>query len=155
MKMSESSPLRSFARLGSFALLPALVVLLLVWWLSDGASEGALIRFANALLTSFTFVSFLLLLTLFVYGDARKRPLAPLVGMFLSVLLGAGLTVFFLSQGELLMADNGSVRAQALSNLIRFGTTIIGLGLATLVVAGTLFASLMNSPPRRIQFEEE
>ena len=84
MKMSESSPLRSFARLGSFALLPALVVLLLVWWLSDGASEGALIRFANALLTSFTFVSFLLLLTLFVYGDARKRPLAPLVGMFLS-----------------------------------------------------------------------
>ena len=155
MKMSESSPLRSFARLGSFALLPALVVLLLVWWLSDGASEGALIRFANALLTSFTFVSFLLLLTLFVYGDARKRPLAPLGGMFLSVLLGAGLTVFFLSQGELLMEDNGSVRAQALSNLIRFGTTIIGLGLATLVVAGTLFASLMNSPPRRIQFEEE
>ena len=155
MKMSESSPLRSFARLGSFALLPALVVLLLVWWLSDGASEGALIRFANALLTSFTFVSFLLLLTLFVYGDARKRPLAPLVGMFLSVLLGAGLTVFFLSQGELLMEDNGSVRAQALSNLIRFGTTIIGLGLATLVVAGTLFASLMNSPPRRIQVEEE
>ena len=155
MKMSESSPLRSFARLGSFALLPALVVLLLVWWLSDGASEGALIRFANALLTSFTFVSFLLLLTLFVYGDARKRPLAPLVGMFLSVLIGAGLTVFFLSQGELLMEDNGSVRAQALSNLIRFGTTIIGLGLATLVVAGTLFASLMNSPPRRIQFEEE
>ena len=155
MKMSESSPLRSFARLGGFALLPALVVLLLVWWLSDGASEGALIRFANALLTSFTFVSFLLLLTLFVYGDARKRPLAPLVGMFLSVLLGAGLTVFFLSQGELLMEDNGSVRAQALSNLIRFGTTIIGLGLATLVVAGTLFASLMNSPPRRIQFEEE
>ena len=155
MKMSESSPLRSSARLGSFALLPALVVLLLVWWLSDGASEGALIRFANALLTSFTFVSFLLLLTLFVYGDARKRPLAPLVGMFLSVLLGAGLTVFFLSQGELLMEDNGSVRAQALSNLIRFGTTILGLGLATLVVAGTLFASLMNSPPRRIQFEEE
>lgn len=155
MKMSESSPVRSFARLGGFALLPALVVLLLVWWLSDGASEGALIRFANALLTSFTFVSFLLLLTLFVYGDARKRPLAPLVGMFLSVLLGAGLTVFFLSQGELLMEDNGSVRAQALSNLIRFGTTIIGLGLATLVVAGTLFASLMNSPPRRIQFEEE
>ena len=155
MKMSESSPLRSFARLGGFALLPALVVLLLVWWLSDGASEGALIRFANALLTSFTFVSFLLLLPLFVYGDARKRPLAPLVGMFLSVLLGAGLTVFFLSQGELLMEDNGSVRAQALSNLIRFGTTIIGLGLATLVVAGTLFASLMNSPPRRIQFEEE
>ena len=53
------------------------------------------------------------------------------------------------------MEDNGSVRAQALSNLIRFGTTILGLGLATLVVAGTLFASLMNSPPRRIQFEEE
>lgn len=154
-KMNESSPLNSLVRLGGFALMPALVVVLLVWWLSDGASEGALVRFANAFLTSFTFISFILLLTLFVYGDARKRPLAPLVGMFMSVLLGAGLTVFFLSQGELLMEDNGSVRAQALSNLIRLGTTMLGLGLATLVVAGTLFASLLNSPPRRIQFEEE
>lgn len=136
-------------------LLPLLSILAIILWLSDGSTEGTFIRFTNALLTSFTLFSFMLLLTLFVYGDARKRPIAPLVGMLMSVLLGLGLTLFFLAQGELLMEDNGSVRAQALSNTIRFGTTIIGLGLAVVVVAGTLFASLMNRPSQTIQFEEE
>ena len=153
--MSEGSPLSSLARLGAFAVLPAGAVLILVGLVSIESTDGALIRFANALLTSFTFVSFILLLTLFVYGDARKRPIAPLLGMFMSVLLGVGMTVFFLSQGELLMEDNGSVRAQALSNLIRLATTVLGMGMAVMVVAGTLFASLMNTPPRAIQFEEE
>ena len=155
VKMSDASPMRSLARLGAFAVLPMTAVLILVWWLSVDSTEGTLVRFSNALLTSFTFVSFILLMTLFVYGDARKRPVAPLLGMVLSVLIGAGMTVYFLSQGELLMEDNGSVRAQALSNLIRLGTTVIGVGLGVMVVAGTLFASLMNTPPRRIQFEEE
>lgn len=136
-------------------LLPLLSILAIILWLSDGSTEGTFIRFTNALLTSFTLFSFMLLLTLFVYGDARKRPIAPLVGMLMSVLLGLGLTFFFLAQGELLMEDNGSVRAQALSNTIRFGTTIIGLGLAVVVVAGTLFASLMNRPSQTIHFEEE
>ena len=153
--MSEGSPLSSLARLGAFAVLPAGAVLILVGLVSIESTDGTLIRFANALLTSFTFVSFILLLTLFVYGDARKRPIAPLLGMFMSVLLGVGMTVFFLSEGELLMEDNGSVRAQALSNLIRLATTVLGMGMAVMVVAGTLFASLMNTPPRAIQFEEE
>ena len=153
--MSEGSPLSSLARLGAFAVLPAGAVLILVGLVSIESTDGTLIRFANALLTSFTFVSFILLLTLFVYGDARKRHIAPLLGMFMSVLLGVGMTVFFLSQGELLMEDNGSVRAQALSNLIRLATTVLGMGMAVMVVAGTLFASLMNTPPRAIQFEEE
>ena len=153
--MSDDSPMRSLVRLGAFAVLPSMAVLLLVWWVSVDSTEGTLVRFSNALLTSFTFVSFILLMTLFVYGDARKRPVAPLLGMVLSVLIGVGMTVYFLSQGELLMEDNGSVRAQALSNLIRLGTTLIGVGLGVMVVAGTLFASLMNTPPRRIQFEEE
>ena len=153
--MSEGSPLSSLARLGAFAVLPAGAVLILVGLVSIESTDGTLIRFANALLTSFTFISFILLLTLFVYGDARKRPIAPLLGMFMSVLLGVGMTVFFLSQGELLMEDNGSVRAQALSNLIRLATTVLGMGMAVMVVAGTLFASLMNTPPRAIQFEEE
>lgn len=153
--MSEGSPLSSLARLGAFAVLPAGAVLILVGLVSIESTDGTLIRFANALLTSFTFVSFILLLTLFVYGDARKRPIAPLLGMFMSVLLGVGMTVFFLSRGELLMEDNGSVRAQALSNLIRLATTVLGMGMAVMVVAGTLFASLMNTPPRTIQFEEE
>lgn len=136
-------------------LFPLLSILAIILWLSDGSTEGTFIRFTNALLTSFTLFSFMLLLTLFVYGDARKRPIAPLVGMLMSVLLGLGLTLFFLAQGELLMEDNGSVRAQALANTIRFGTTIIGLGLAVVVVAGTLFASLMNRPSQTIHFEEE
>ena len=136
-------------------LFPLLSILAIILWLSDGSTEGTFIRFTNALLTSCTLFSFMLLLTLFVYGDARKRPIAPLVGMLMSVLLGLGLTLFFLAQGELLMEDNGSVRAQALANTIRFGTTIIGLGLAMVVVAGTLFASLMNRPSQTIHFEEE
>ena len=45
-------------------------------------------------------------MTLFVYGDARKRPVAPLLGMVLSVLIGADDRLFPL-QGELLMEDNG------------------------------------------------
>lgn len=136
-------------------LFPLLSILAIILWLSGGSTEGTFIRFTNALLTSFTLFSFMLLLTLFVYGDARKRPIAPLIGMLMSVLLGLGLTLFFLAQGELLMEDNGSVRAQALANTIRFGTTIIGLGLAVVVVAGTLFASLMNRPSQTIHFEEE
>jgi formate/nitrite transporter FocA (FNT family) len=132
-----------------------MTILAIILWLSDGSTEGTFIRFTNSLLTSFTLFSFMLLLTLFVYGDARKRPIAPLMGMLMSVLLGLGLTLFFLAQGELLMENNGSVRAQALSNTIRFGTTVIGLSLAMVIVAGTLFASLMNGPSQTIHFEEE
>ena len=153
--MNDSSPNRSLARLCLVVLFPLMTILVIILWLSDGSTEGTFIRFTNSLLTSFTLVSFMLLLTLFVYGDARKRPIAPLIGMLMSVLLGLGLTLFFLAQGELLMENNGSVRAQALSNTIRFGTTVIGLSLAMVIVAGTLFASLMNGPSQTIHFEEE
>ena len=153
--MNDGSSGRTLVRLGAHVVLPMVVAVTLVSMLSGGFADGALVRFANALLTAFTLVSFVLLLTLVVYGDARKRPIAPLLGMCLSVALGVGLTVFFLSQGELLMEDNGSVRAQALSNIIRFGTTAVGFGLAVVVVAGTLFASLMSGPIRTIHFNEE
>ena len=153
--MNDSSPNRSLARLCLVVLFPLMTILVIILWLSDGSTEGTFIRFTNSLLTSFTLFSFMLLLTLFVYGDARKRPIAPLIGMLMSVLLGLGLTLFFLAQGELLMENNGSVRAQALSNTIRFGTTVIGLSLAMVIVAGTLFASLMNGPSQTIHFEEE
>ena len=153
--MNDSSPNRSLARLCLVVLFPLMTILVIILWLSDGSTEGTFIRFTNSLLTSFTLFSFMLLLTLFVYGDARKRPIAPLMGMLMSVLLGLGLTLFFLAQGELLMENNGSVRAQALSNTIRFGTTVIGLSLAMVIVAGTLFASLMNGPSQTIHFEEE
>ena len=154
-RLSESNPRTSLFATGVKVFLPFAAVLLGVISLSGVSAEGAVVRFSNALLTSFTLFSFILLLTLFVYGDARKRPLAPLFGMALSVGLGSLLTVYFLSQGELLMEDNGSVRAQALSNIIRFGTTAVGFGLAVVVVAGTLFASLMSGPSRTIHFDEE
>ncbi len=153
--MNEPSPNRSLVRLSLFVSLPIVAVLASTLVLSNSSVDGTFIRFTNALLTSFTLFSFLLLLTLFVYGDARKRPIAPLIGMGMSVLLGLGLTVFFLAQGELLMEDNGSVRAQALSNTIRLATTVLGLALAIVIVAGTLFASLMNGPSQTIHFEEE
>ena len=153
--MSEASSSRSLLRLSGFVVLPMAAAVALVSVLSGGLTDGALVRFANAMLTAFTLVSFVLLLTLVVYGDARKRPVAPLLGMCLSVAFGAGLTVFFLSQGELLMEDNGSVRAQALSNIVRFGTTMLGLAMAAVVVFGTLFSSLMSGPKRTITFEEE
>ena len=155
MSLSKADAPVSMLNTGAKVVLPFVAVVLGVMYLSGTVTDGALVRFANALLTSFTLFSFVLLLTLFVYGDARKRPIAPLFGMAVSVGLGTALTVFFLSQGELLMEDNGSVRAQALSNIIRFSTTAVGVGLAVLVVGGTLFASLMSGPSRTIQFEEE
>ena len=85
----------SCSTLGAKVVLP-FVAVVLVSMLSGGFAEGALVRFANALLTAFTLFSFILLLTLFVYGDARKRPIAPLFGMAVSVGLGTALTVFFL-----------------------------------------------------------
>tara|TARA_B100000900_G_scaffold253696_1_gene216151 strand:+ start:908 stop:1369 length:462 start_codon:yes stop_codon:yes gene_type:complete len=153
--MNEPVQKRPLARMGLIVMLPLAAILAIIVWLSEGSTGGSFTRFANALLTSFTLFSFMLLLTLFVYGDARKRPIAPLLGMCMSVLLGIGLTVFFLSQGELLMEDNGSVRAQALSNTIRFGTTMLGVALGAVVVGGTLFASIMNGPSQTIHFEEE
>ena len=154
-RLSETNARTSRFATGVKVFLPFSAVLLGVILLSGVSASGAVVRFSNALLTSFTLFSFILLLTLFIYGDARKRPLAPLFGMVLSVGLGSLLTVYFLSQGELLMEDNGSVRAQALSNIIRFGTTAVGFGLAVVVVAGTLFASLMSGPSRTIHFDEE
>ena len=154
-RLSETNARTPLFATGVKVFLPFTFVLLGVILLSGVSADGAVVRFSNALLTSFTLFSFILLLTLFVYGDPRKRPLAPLFGMVLSVGLGSLLTVYFLSQGELLMEDNGSVRAQALSNIIRFGTTAVGFGLAVVVVAGTLFASLMSGPSRTIHFDEE
>lgn len=153
--MSERSPLSGFLNLVLWTIAPVVSVLLWLVFAMGTSSEGALVRFVNAMLTSFTLVSFLLLMTLIVYGDARKRPISPLFGMGLCVSAGVACTVFFLSQGDLLMEDNGSVRAQALSNIIRFGTTAVAMVVAVIIVGGTLLASLLNSPPRNISFEEE
>jgi hypothetical protein len=144
-----------FVRLVIWFTLPTLLLVVGLWWWTSASVELGLVRFVNAMLTSFTLVSFMLLVTLFAYGDARKRPVAPLMGMLLLVAAGIGLTMFFLSQGDLLMEENASVRAQFLSNIVRFATTVSALGVALVVVVGTLLASLLNSPQKRMEFEEE
>jgi hypothetical protein len=144
-----------FVRTALWFTIPSLLLVLSVWWSTSASVESGVVRFVNAMLTSFTLVSFMLLVTLFAYGDARRRPIAPLAGMIFLVLAGVALTMFFLSQGDLLMEENASVRAQFLSNIVRFATTSAALVVATVVVGGTLLASLLNTPPRAIVFEEE
>ena len=153
--MDQTASGQGFVRGFLWFTVPATVLILALLSLTDASLKGALVRFVNAMLTSFTLVSFVLLTTLFAYGDTRKRPLAPLFGMVLMVGFGALITYFFLAQGDLLMENNGSIRAQALSNIIRFGTTVLGMAVALVVVGGTLLCSLLNSPPKHILFEEE
>jgi cytochrome bd-type quinol oxidase subunit 2 len=143
------------AKLLIWAVAPTSLLLGLAAWSVSPPFQDALVRFTNSMLTSFTLFSLMLLLTLLVYGDRRKRPVAPFFGMVLSVAAGSALTYFFLSQGDLLMEDNGSVRAQALSNIIRFATTLVAMLVSVMVVAGSLFSSLMSAPPAPVVFEEE
>ena len=143
------------ARLLMAFLLPPLALAAIAWGVLGVSGEGTLVRFANALLTSFTLVCFLLLLVLVVYGDERKRPIAPLLGMVLTLAIAAGLTLFFLSQGELLMEDNGSVRAQALSNVVRMGTTLLAVTFGLVVVVGAVLATVLNTLTPPIRLEEE
>ena len=153
--MKATNDGRAFVRLGLWFTLPSLLFVLGVWWSTSGSFEAGFVRFVNAMLTSFTLVSFMLLVTLFAYGDARKRPIAPLAGMLMVVGAGIGLTMFFLSQGGLLMEDNASVKAQYLSNIVRFATTSAAIVVASVVVGGVLLASLLNTPQKQILFEEE
>lgn len=117
--------------------------------------DGGFKRFSNSLLTSYTLTSIFLLLTLFVYGDTRKRPIAPLIGMLVASGLGVLITFMMLSQGEMLMEDNGSVRAQALSNIIRFSTTLLAVIVSGLLVGGLVFSSLMQNSDHSSIGEEE
>lgn len=153
--MNASNQRASFVRTALWFTVPTLILVLSVWWSTSASVETGVVRFVNAMLTSFTLVSFMLLVTLFAYGDARRRRTAPLAGMFFLVMAGVGLTMFFLSQGDLLMEENASVRAQFLSNIVRFATTSAALVVATVVVGGSLLASLLNTPVRTIVFEEE
>jgi len=119
------------------------------------ASGGMLVRFVNAALTSFTLASFILMVLLMVYGDRRKRPIAPLAGMLVAGMVGAGVTAFFLSQGDLLMEANGSVRAQMLSNIIRFSTSLLALMLSSVLTFGVLLATVLHRGRAPLSFEEE
>ena len=72
-----------------------------------------------------------------------------------AALVGVMVSFMFLSQGDLPMEANGSIRAQVLSNIIRFSTTLIAVFISALLVGGISFASLMNSPAKQHIFSEE
>lgn len=153
--MNEQSSRASIVILGASFLFFPLLLCGLALVLYGHVTNGAFVRFGNSLLTSYTIASFVLLFSLFVYGDKRKRPISPLVGMLGAALGGVMISFMFLSQGDLLMEANGSIRAQALSNIIRFSTTFIAISISALIVGGISFASLMNSPAKQHFFDEE
>ena len=85
-------------------LLPIIVI-----WIIDSTLKGdfssfdtsdSFTRFANAILTSYTLGSLVLLGNLFFYADSRKRPLAPLFGMVLAVLIGILSTFVLIGMGQ-------------------------------------------------------
>ncbi len=153
--MSEQNSRASVVILGASFLFFPLLLCGLALVLYGHVTNGAFVRFGNSLLTSYTIASFVLLFSLFVYGDKRKRPISPLVGMLGAALVGVMVSFMFLSQGDMLMESNGSIRAQALSNIIRFSTTFIAISISALIVGGISFASLMNSSTKQHIFDEE
>ena len=142
-------------------LIAFLLPLVSVWALdftlggSVGAGIDSLPRFANALLTSYTLGSLLLLGNLFFYADSRKRPMAPLFGMLAGASIGLFTTIVLLNQGDLLMENNGSVQAQIFYNIVHLlvstGAILLALGLAL----GTTFSTITAQKARRTVFEEE
>ncbi|MCH1423074.1 MAG: hypothetical protein L7U62_06255 [Candidatus Poseidoniaceae archaeon] len=146
-------------RLMAFAfILPLLLIIAVDITLSAGVqnfdTDVSFTRFANATLTGYTLLSFVLLGNLFFYGESRNRPLAPLAGMLCASLLGIAATVFLIGQGPLLLEDNGSVQAQAIYNVVHTLVTAGAVVLATTVSLGATF-SAVTSQKRRIHFEVE
>jgi len=112
-------------------------------------------RFANALLTSYTLGSLILFGNLFFYADSRQRPLAPLFGMLAAASIGLLTSFMLLDQTDLLMEDNGSIRAQMLYNAVHMfvsaGAILLAFGLAL----GLTFATITAQKARKTTFEEE
>ena len=140
-------------------LLPIIVI-----WIIDSTLKGdfssfdtsdSFTRFANAILTSYTLGSLFLLGNLFFYADSRKRPLAPLVGMVLAVLIGVLSTFVLIGMGPMLLEANGSVIAQTVYNIGHTIVSFLAISLAMAVCIGSMFATLTNGKKRRIFHEEE
>jgi len=140
-------------------LLPIFVI-----WIIDSTLKGdfssfdtsdSFTRFANAILTSYTLGSLILLGNLFFYADSRKRPLAPLFGMVLAVLIGILATLFLIGMGPMLLEDNGSVIAQTVYNIGHTIVSFLAISLAAAVCIGSMFATLTNGKKRKFFHEEE
>jgi hypothetical protein len=117
--------------------------------------EEAFKRFANALLTSYILAGVLLTGNLFFYAGSRQRPLAPIVGMSIAILAGIGITILLLSQNDLLMEANGSVRAQILYNIVHMLVSAGAMTLAAMLVIGSMFAAIVSRKPTPLFDEEE
>ena len=102
-------------------------------------------RIANSVLTSFILVSTFLLGNMFFYGESRKRPLAPIFGMIIAVLIGVFATIFFINQGPMLLEGNGSVRAQLVYNIGHTIVSILALTLSLIITLGILFSTITHS----------
>ena len=145
-------------------LLMSFLLPIIVIWIIDSTLKGdfssfdtsdSFTRFANAILTSYTLGSLFLLGNLFFYADSRKRPLAPLVGMVLAVLIGVLSTFVLIGMGPMLLEANGSVIAQTVYNIGHTIVSFLAISLAVAVCIGSMFATLTNGKKRRIFHEEE
>lgn len=102
-------------------------------------------RIANSTLTAFILCSTFLLGNMYFYGESRDRPLAPLFAMVIAILVGFGVTIFFIEQGDMLLENNGSVLAQLVYNISHTIVSIFALMLAFGIAIGILFSSLTHS----------
>ncbi|DAC57136.1 MAG TPA: hypothetical protein HA354_05890 [Candidatus Poseidoniaceae archaeon] len=102
-------------------------------------------RVANSALTAFILCTTFLLGNMFFYGESRKRPLAPIFGMVIAVIVGISATVFFINQGPMLLEGNGSVRAQLVYNISHTIISIIALVFSLMITLGVLFSTITHS----------
>jgi len=72
-----------------------------------------------------------------------------------AAIVGTIVTYALTSMDDLLLVDNGSARAQILSNVLNFSTVGLGFILSLAFVGGLVFASLMNRNIKRFEYEEE
>jgi hypothetical protein len=92
---------------------------------------------------------------LFFYADSRQRPLAPLFGMLAAAAMGLLTSVILLDNTDMLMENNGSIRAQIMYNIVHMlvsaGAIVLAFGLAL----GLTFATITAQKARKTSFEEE
>ena len=137
------------------AILPILFIVAFDMMLGHSFPEETFKRFANALLTSYVLAGVLLTGNLFFYAGSRQRPLAPIVGMGIAILAGIAITVLLLSQDDLLMEANGSIRAQILHNIVHMLVSAGAMALSAALVIGSMFAAIVSREPTPLFDEEE
>ncbi len=156
--MSEVKQTLNLKLISIAFLLPIVLI-----WVIDSSLKGdfsnldtsdSFTRFANAILTSYTLGSIILLGNLFFYADSRKRPLAPLIGMVLAVSIGVAATLALIGMGPMLLEANGSVMAQTVYNMGHTIVSFLAISLAVAICVGSMFATLTNGK-KRIIFQEE